>query len=89
MYITKDLSGKYCLEYIQKETLTVESFINKKKEKGNNDSDSTVDVQLKTISGNSLVITARQVSYIILTVQLSPFDKNQKKKLGKNKKLSE
>lgn len=89
MYITKDLSGKYCLEYIQKETLTVESFINKEKEKGNNDSDSTVDVQLKTISGNSLVITARQVSYIILTVQLSPFDKNQKKKLGKNKKLSE
>lgn len=89
MYITKDLSGKYCLEYIQKETLTVESFINKEKEKGNNDSDSTVDVQLKTISGNSLVITARQVPYIILTVQLSPFDKNQKEKLGKNKKLSE
>ena len=89
MYITKDLSDKYCLEYIWKETLTVESFRNKEKQKGNNDSDSYVDVNLKTISGDSLIIRARQVSYIILTVQLSPFDKNQKKKIGKNKKLSE
>lgn len=59
MYITKDLSDKYCLEYIWKETLTVESFRNKEKQKRNNDSDSTVDVNLKTISGDSLIIRAR------------------------------
>ena len=39
----------------------------------------TADVNLKTISGEPRIIRAKKVSYITLTVQLSPINKNQKK----------
>ena len=85
-YITKDLSEKLSLREVGKETLTVYTFENKKPKEITTP---IVDVGLKTTNGETLTIRASVVPHITGTVQRSPINSKQRKKLQNEFRLSD